>query len=131
MPTAGRALVCLFAIATASISSLGQSLPWTLVGETAQHMLFVDFTTLSTKGGVRQAWMLTTTTDPSAPSAPSLRTLREFDCSEGRYRNLQVIRYDTIMGRGNITSMDKAATPWLPAIPGGAAENALRNVCRR
>ncbi len=132
MRTTARPLILGFFTALTIVTpTLGQSLPWTLVGETAQHLLFVDFMTLSKKGTVRQAWMLTSVTDPSTPGAPSLRTLRDFDCPGSRYRNLQVIRYDSVMGRGNITSIDKAATTWLPAIPGGAAENALQNVCKR
>ncbi len=132
MQVSARFLIVGFlAVATAATSTVGQSLPWTLVGETAQQMLFVNYETLVVNGAVRQAWMLTNATVPSSPGAPSLRTLREFDCSRGRYRNLQVIRYDGIMGRGSITSMDKEPTPWLPAIAGGAAEHALQNVCRR
>ncbi|MGJ0223522.1 surface-adhesin E family protein [Streptococcus pyogenes] len=128
---ARRSIAVWFAAAIVGTPVLGQSQPWTLVGETGLHMLFADFTTMTTNGATRQAWMLTSAAVPSAPGAPSLKSLREFDCKGGRYRNLQVIRYDSTMGRGNVTSMDKAPTPWLTAIPGGAAEHALRNICKR
>jgi hypothetical protein len=122
----------LFATAVAVVApALAQSRAWTLVGETEMHSMFADFATLTVNGATRQAWMLVSANAPSMPGAPSFTSLREFDCQGSRYRNLQVIRYDSIMGRGNVTSMDKMPTSWLPAIPRGAAEHALRNVCKR
>lgn len=121
-----------FATAFAVVTpALGQSRGWTLVGESELQLMFADFATLKINGATRQAWILVSVTAPSVPGAPSLTSLREFDCKGSRYRNLQVIRYDNIMARGNVTSKDDQPTPWLPAVAGGAAEHTLRNVCKR
>jgi len=103
---------------------------WVEGSRTDQVGMYFDPETIRVIGHLRRVQLLVDFAHPlQVAQARSFRVLQEFDCKEGRYRQLTFAAFSGQMGLGGLVRTSDEADSWKFAIPGTALDEFLRGLC--
>jgi len=102
---------------------------WAPVDATETSYDYLDPATVRIAGSLRRVWTLHDLAQADAEGDRSYRSLLEFHCPEGRYRNLQTLFYDGSMGTGRITGRSAQPGAWRPVQVASVAASVMQQVC--
>lgn len=104
---------------------------WVFVAETNQDFFYIDPATIRKDGNMRRVWRLTSFKQPSKGGTLSHRDRSEFDCTQERYRILELSAHSEPMAGGKTTSIEQGNGLWSEIPPGTAIEEMLKIVCSK
>ena len=109
-----------------SSAQLSQNPNWVMVGEGDNGILQMDKTSLKRDGEIVSVWVAQTLTVNKQNM--SVKSLREYNCKTGQFRNLSRTVFAKPDFSGDVA--DLGPTGWDYAIRGSLGENALIYACK-
>ncbi len=122
-----RVVLCLLFALVAGPAWAG----WVKAGETNASVLYIDPASISKDGHLRKVLEMRDLKQRNEIGAMSLRGLFEYDCKEGKSRNLSVSAYSDSMAGGIILLSTSDPNSWNAVQPGTAVGSILKNVCAK
>ena len=106
---------------------------WTYVAKTQDNEYFIDINTKKIKGTYTYIWSLINNKTVSSNDFNSYTRFMEIDCDLKSYRNLQIIGYDKLNGKGNSDRFPDSVLLKEPtfAPPETALEAVLDKACEK
>lgn len=108
---------------------------WTLVAESSDASVYLDYSTIKRFQGTVRVWELFD--NPKGAKSPdgkllykSSKTLEEFDCSSDRSKTIQFLWYSSVMAMGEIVYKDVGnAYEWLEFPKGSINSKIKQKLC--
>ncbi len=104
---------------------------WVKAGETNASVLYIDPATLSKDGHLRRVFEIRDLKKRNEIGAMSLRGLFEYDCKDGKSRNLSVSAHSEPMAAGKILLSTSDPNNWDVIPPGSVVGGILKSVCAK
>lgn len=104
---------------------------WVFVAETDEDFFYIDPATIRKDGNMRRVWRLTSFKQPSKDGTLSHRDRSEFDCTQERYRILELSAHSEPMAGGKVTAIEKGDGLWDEIAPGTPVEEMLNLLCAK
>lgn len=104
---------------------------WVKAGETNASVLYIDPATISKEGQLRRVWEIRDLKQRNEIGAMSLKGLFEYDCKEGKSRNLSASAHSEPMAGGKILLSTSDPNDWNAVPSGTAVGSVLKNVCAK
>lgn len=100
---------------------------WVFVAENLSgNTFYIDRETIRTMpNGYKRAWVRSYFSKPTDYGDTGYRSLSEFDCREGRYREMQI----TWFKGEDVSTQENTPREWRYAAPETAGESSLNFVC--
>jgi hypothetical protein len=104
---------------------------WVKAGETNASILYIDPASITKDGHLRKVLELRDLKQRNEIGAMSLRGLFEYDCREGKSRNLSVSAHSESMAGGKTLLSTSDPNSWNAVQPGTAVGSVLKSVCAK
>lgn len=122
-----RTVLCVFFAIIAAPAWAG----WVKVGETNASVLYIDPASITKDGHLRKVLEIRDLKQRNEIGAMSLRGLFEYDCKEGKSRNLSVSAHSESMAGGKTLLSTSDPNDWNAVQPGTAVGSILKSVCAK
>ena len=122
-----RAVLCFLFALVAAPAWAG----WVKVGETNAASLYIDPASITEDGQLRRVLEIRDLKQRNEIGAMSLRGLFEYDCKEGKSRNLSVSAHSEAMAGGKTLLSTSDPNSWNAVQPGTAVGSILKSVCAK
>ena len=122
-----RVVLCLLFALVAGPAWAG----WVKAGETNASVLYIDSASISKDGHLRKVWEIRDLKQRNEIGAMSLRGLFEYDCKEGKSRNLAISAHSEPMAAGKTLLSTSDPNNWNAVPPGTAVGGIHKTVCAR
>jgi len=118
------------------LASASAQAAWTLVDNTNDAVVYVDFAPVRKQGTLVTVWFLfdLMAAQRAANGAEfvSMKIQEEYDCGEERrFRKAFTSFHSAKMGKGDIVDIDPGVGQWVPIPPGSPGERFWKKICKR